>query len=103
MSPDDYAGWSVSSENQPDEPVGDDAIRAVVTRLARPHPDGKVIERAAILAEGDRSGAIVEWITAHAGRPEAAISTRPSRGLHGARDDAVHAPLRYVLPADALA
>jgi hypothetical protein len=34
-------------------PDSDDAIRAVVTRLSRPHASGgNVIERAAILAEG---------------------------------------------------
>ena len=92
----------MSPENHPDVPTGDDAIREVVARLARPHPNGKVIERAAILAEGDRSAAIVEWITAHAGRPEAAMSTGAPRGLHGARDDAARAPLRYVLPAGVL-
>jgi hypothetical protein len=37
--------------------VDDDEIRAVVTRLARPHPaGGEVIERAAILAEGSDAG-----------------------------------------------
>jgi hypothetical protein len=81
------------------------AIRALVTRLSRPHPSGgKVIERAAIMAEGADSGAIVDWITEHAGAPEAAIS-RGHGGLHGARiDDSAQAgtPVRYVLPAGAL-
>jgi hypothetical protein len=46
--------------------VDDDAIRAVVRRLARPHASGgDVIERAAIIAEGAASGAIIAWITAH--------------------------------------
>ncbi len=92
----------MSPENHPEESAGDDAIREVVVRLARPHPNGRVIERAAILAQGPRSAAIVEWIIARGGQPEAAISTAAPRGLHGARDDATHAPLRYVLPAGAL-
>jgi hypothetical protein len=38
----------------------DDAIRAVVRRLSRPHASGgDVIERAAILAEGADAAAIV--------------------------------------------
>ena len=50
----------------------DDAIRAVVVRLSRPHASGgKVVERAAILAEGAHSAAIVQWITDHAGDPRA--------------------------------
>ena len=41
---------------------GDDAIRAVVVRLSRPDSSGgTVIERAAILAEGANSAAIVKW------------------------------------------
>src|SRR5215211_7911950 len=47
----------------------DDAIRAVVVRLSRPHASGgDVIERAAILAEGGDAAAIVAWIIAHAVR-----------------------------------
>jgi|1185.fasta_scaffold357234_1 hypothetical protein len=85
----------------------DDAIRAVVVRLSRPHASGgKVIERAAILAEGAHSAAIVQWITDHAGQPE-----RPAplagRGVHGSwlddrRSVQRDTPLRYVLPAGAL-
>jgi hypothetical protein len=88
--------------------VDDDAIRAVVRRLARPHPSGgDVIERAVIIAEGADSAAIIAWITAHAGAPEATVSSAP-RGLHGSRlNDSGGAeprtPLRYVLPAGALA
>ncbi len=85
--------------------MDDVAIRALVTRLSRPHPSGgNVIERAAILAEGGDSVAIVNWITDHAGSPEAAIS-RGHGGLHGARiDDSARAgaTVRYVLPAGAL-
>lgn len=85
----------------------DDAIRAVVVRLSRPHASGgKVVERAAILAEGAHSAAIVQWITDHAGRPEGPAPVA-GRGLHGARvgDHASvqrETPSRYVLPAGAL-
>lgn len=88
--------------------VDDDDIRALVTRLARPHlSGGEVIERAAILAEGADSAAVIEWITAHAGIPEAAVATSPRHGLHGSRlGDSGGAkpptPLRFVLPAGAL-
>lgn len=91
----------------PNGPIADDAIRAVVRRLARPHPSGgDVIERAAILAEGADFTAILEWITAHAGQPQ---TTEPvsGRGLHGSRlNDRAGAerprPLHYVLPHGAL-
>jgi hypothetical protein len=87
--------------------VDDDAIRALVRRLARPHPSGgDVIERAAILAEGADAALIVAWITAHAGKPEARVPAAPRRGLHGRLSDGGGAepgtPLRYVLPAGAL-
>lgn len=98
----------MSRDTPPDEPAGDDAIRAVVTRLARPHPKGgAVVERAAILAEGVASAAIVDWIIAHAGEPEETAAAGPSRGLHGGRgyggvEAPGRAPARYVLPAGAL-
>lgn len=79
-----------------------DEIRATVVRLARPHPKGDVIERAAILAEGVASRAIVEWIVAHAGEPETATTSTASRGLHSARGAADGAVLRYVIPTGAL-
>jgi hypothetical protein len=65
-----------------------------------------VIERAVIVAEGAGSAAVVAWILAHAGEPEAAAEG-PSRGLHGPRvsgpaEPAPRAPARYVLPAGAL-
>ena len=84
-------------------------IRDLLTRLARPHPSGgKVIERAAILAEGGDFPQVMEWIVAHAGKPDAAVAAAPARGLHGSRmGDTVRSEqrttLRYVLPADALA
>jgi hypothetical protein len=81
--------------------AGDDATRAIVTRLARKHPSGgRVVERAAILAEGADCADVVAWITAHRGVPEAALpATR--RGLHSPGLGASHAPARYVLPPGA--
>src|SRR3954464_12976885 len=87
--------------------MDDDAIRALVTRLSRRHRSGgKVIERAAILAEGADSDAVVGWTAAHAAHPEETAAAPASRGLHGSRltptgRDA-RAPARYVLPAGAL-
>jgi hypothetical protein len=83
----------------------DDAIQVVISRLSRPHPSGgRVIERAAILAEGERSGAIMDWITAHDGEPELAAPRTPSRGLYsvGRAVTSTSAPARYVLPAGAI-
>jgi hypothetical protein len=80
-----------------------------VVRLARPHSSGgEVIERAAILAEGSDSAAVIAWITAHAGIPEAAAPSAPRHRLHGARVDnregaQAGTPLRFVLPAGSLA
>jgi hypothetical protein len=88
--------------------VDDDAILALVTRLARPHASGgEVIERAAILAEGADFPAVMEWIVAHAGQPETAVASASARGLHGSRlSDGGGAlprpPLRFVLPAGTL-
>ncbi len=89
--------------------MDDEKIQTLVTRLARPHRSGgAVIERAAILAEGEDFTAVVAWITAHDGQPEAAaVAASKSRGLHGSRaGEAIGAsprePLRYVLPAGAL-
>jgi hypothetical protein len=89
--------------------MDDDAIRAVVTRLARTHPSGgQVIERAAILADGADAGAVIAWIIAHAGVPEARASANRARGLHGSRlsfggTADSETPLRFVLPAGTLA
>ena len=86
----------------------DDPVRAIVTRLSRRHASGgAVIEHAAILAEGADATAIVEWIIAHAGQPEAAVSRASTRGLHGTRlsggrPAASDRARRYVLPAGAL-
>ena len=87
--------------------MSDEEIRALVTRLARrDRSGGSVIERAAILAAGADSEAVVDWIVAHAGQPEASAPASAPRGLHGARlthsGGAARAPARYVLPAGAL-
>jgi hypothetical protein len=88
--------------------VDDNEINQLVTRLSRPNASGGVvIERAAILAAGADFPAVMDWIAAHAGTPDTAAAAPRSRGLHGARldeRDAVgsRAPLRYVLPAEAL-
>jgi hypothetical protein len=88
--------------------VDDDGIRALVTRLARPHPSGgEVIERAAILAEGADFAAVLAWITAHGGIPETAAAV-PRPGLHPSRltnagGAGPRTALRYVLPPGALA
>jgi hypothetical protein len=87
----------------------DDAIRALVVRLSRPHKSGgKVIERAAILAEAGDSTAVLTWIEAHAGEPEFVAPVKSAGGLHGGRQSssgtaAGRNPLRYVLPPGALA
>jgi hypothetical protein len=86
----------------------DDAIRALVIRLSRPHRSGgEVIERAAIMAAGADSAAVIAWIIDHAGVPEVAAAKAPRRGLHGSRlsdgsEAQSKAPPRFVLPAGAL-
>jgi hypothetical protein len=90
------------------EPMDDEAIRTLVNRLSRRHPSGgKVIERAAILAEGADSGAVLAWIAARAGEPEALAPSGAGGGLHGGRmhgraASGERAPLRYVLPPGAV-
>jgi hypothetical protein len=85
----------------------DEAIRDLVTRLSRSHhTGGAVIERAAILAEGADFDAVEEWIIAHDGRPEnrPAKTAKAKGGLYGASaSHAPEGPVRYVLPAGALA
>jgi len=86
----------------------DEEIRVLLSRLARRHPSGgTVIERAAIVAEGADSAAVVAWILDHAGKPEAAVDMSSKRGLHsprlsGGTGSEPRAPARYVLPAGAL-
>ena len=89
--------------------MDDDAIRALLTRLARPDASGgDVIERAAILAAGSDFAAIMRWVIAHGGKPETVPAAVPTGGLHGSRvTDSGGAesttPLRFVLPPGALA
>jgi hypothetical protein len=67
-----------------------------------------VIERAAIMAAGADSAAVIAWIVDHAGIPEGAVAKTPRHGLHGSRMSSggeaaeSQAPLRFVLPAGAL-
>lgn len=91
-----------------DAGMDDDAIRALVKRLARPHPSGgAVVERAAILAEGADFAAVMAWIVAHAGKPETEVLPTPRSGLHGSRlnyggEAEPRTPPRFVLPAGSL-
>ena len=55
-----------------------------------------------MLAGGTEFGAAVAWIEAYGGVPELPAATRLSRGLHSQRATEHAAPLRFVLPADAL-
>jgi hypothetical protein len=82
----------------------DDAIRAVVKRLARPHRSGgSVIERAAIMAEGPSSAAVMRWIADHHGEPEALPVSKAKGGLHAERfAREAGPPSRFVLPPGAL-
>ena len=88
--------------------MDDDAIKVLVTRLARAHPSGgTVIERAAIMAEGSGSSDVMAWVIGHGGEPEAAVKTAAPSGLHGRRFGTGDTPpartaSRYVLPAGAL-
>jgi hypothetical protein len=89
--------------------TGRDAeLHALVKRLARPHSSGgDVVERAALLASGSFAPAM-GWITDHGGVAEAMVSEAPRRGLHGPRlglsgGTRPRTPLRFVLPAGALA
>ncbi len=88
--------------------MDDVGIQALVTRLARAHPSGgSVIERAAVMAAGTDSQAVMTWIVDHGGVPDAADTTSQRHGLHGALRHAGGAseprsPSRFVLPAGAL-
>jgi hypothetical protein len=94
-APPEPAGTESSAEN--------DAMRARVKRLARPHRSGGwVIERATLLAGGARLDGALAWIEAHGGIPELPAAPRAQGGLHSPRAMEVRAPLRFVLPAAAL-
>ena len=86
--------------------MDDDEIRGLVKRLSRRHPSGgDVVERAAILASGADSSAILTWIAAR-GEAEDLAPRNSGNGLHGARfgggSDTTRMPLRYVLPSGTL-
>lgn len=89
--------------------MDDDDIRALLSRLARPHPSGgQAVERAALLAAGPDFPQVLAWITAHDGHPEALVPATVSGGLHGGRTGSrgsrdQTAPLRYVLGTGVLA
>ena len=88
--------------------MDDDAIRSLLRRLGRAHPSGgTVVESAAIRAEGADFDAVIAWVRAHGGEPEARTPKASASGLYGARvHDAASAeprvPSRFVLPAGAL-
>ena len=100
-------GADTPSAHPTPDSVEDDGIRALLQRLARPHASGgDAVERAALLAEGAQFPAIMAWITDHAGIPETTTAAAPGKGLHGARMSSAAdppKPVRYVLPAGALA
>ena len=106
--PDDGNSPLTASEPRTVLAMNDEAILALVTRLARPHSSGgQVIERAAILAEGADFRAVVAWIASHQGLPEVATASPVSRGLYGGRlsrgsEAPSRPPQRYVLPAGSL-
>ena len=65
--------------------VDDEALRLLVTRLARPHRSGgRAIERASLLSSGADFDAAMAWIVAHGGEPELPAASRSSGGLHSA-------------------
>ena len=88
--------------------MDDDEIRELVIRLSRSDGrGGHTIERATLRAEGVHLDAIVTWIEAHGGIPEApAAAPRSSGGLHGGvrgnSATALPGVARYVLPAGSL-
>jgi hypothetical protein len=89
--------------DSPAAPTAEDELRLVVERLSRrDRSGGRVIERAALLAEGPRSADLIAWLGANGWEPEApsAPAARGGRGLHGEREQrasAPSAPARYLL------
>ncbi len=89
--------------------MDEEAIRALLSRLARPPPSGgQAVERAALLAAGGDFTQVMAWITDHDGRPETSAPAAVSGGLHGTRISGSGAggqstPQRYVLGAGVLA
>jgi hypothetical protein len=88
--------------------IDDETIRKLLIRLSRQdRSGGRVIERAAILAEGADSESIFAWILAHDGQPEALGPDTVRGGLHGTRLNGrgvmnASPPRRSVLPPDVL-
>ena len=92
-------------------PRPDEDISTLVARLSRKHRSGgRVIERAAIMAEGGNSAAILAWLADNDWEPEAdaaPTNDRGGMGLHGMRREAergraqAQAPRRYISPAPA--
>jgi hypothetical protein len=88
--------------------MNESEIRALLTRLSRPHSSGGVVvERAALVAAGSDFPAMMSWITAHGGVSDESVAAPQSDGLHGARISGGVAapsrtPLRFVLPAGVL-
>jgi hypothetical protein len=84
---------------------GDAELGAIVSRLARRHPSGRrVVERAALLAEGADFAALLAWIEAHDGVAEDVAPRTRAGGLFGGRDQQpAGPPLRFVLPPSAFA
>ena len=90
------------------QPASDEDIRALVARLSRSdRSGGRTIERAAIMAEGSNSAAILDWLAASRWTPEEAVADTAHRGgsgLHGMRQESergrarTQAPRRYVSP-----
>jgi hypothetical protein len=89
----------------------DEDISTLVARLSRKHRSGgRVIERAAIMAEGGNSAAILAWLAENDWKPEEDVTVSKDRdglGLHGMRREAERgraqqqAPRRYISPAPA--
>jgi hypothetical protein len=84
--------------------MDDDGIRALLARLARPHPSGgKTIERAALLAAGPDFSELIAWIVEHGGAPEGPGAATVGGGLHGSRisrgSTRPSQPVRYLLAA----
>ncbi len=109
MNTDSTQSFDPDADDPEDRPTRsderDDEIRTLVQRLGRPHASGgRVVERASLLAEGADFAAVIAWIEAHGGEPEAMAPAKTSRGLHSARvtPSADRQPLRFVVPADAL-
>ncbi len=88
-----------------EDPHDDDATRALIAGLARPHKSGgRVVERASLLAAGGEFDDAVAWIEAHGGEPEfAPVAARRSGAYRvGVADAGRGHPQRFILPAGAL-